>query len=267
MPDPEAREPETSIKRLRPTVIATGPRPPRLGCSAVFYSFRKHGNVPYKGVKKTHHRVISNSFATSKPRLSDEPPLPETIALTELDLMCRACLDSWNELTQVVSTTGHLLSSQPEAQAWMRWALVDRLLVLINRSDWVLVPTRGRDSEESYEFRLLVAERVRTLTGGLTLSQDDVAEVRNVVEHSDEYLLGFVQSNSGKRLGAIVIAAGQESKLPADSVPIRYLGPFTGECVVYRRHVNLRVLVDGVRELKLALPAKKLTMDPRISYG
>ena len=181
--------------------------------------------------------------------------------------MCRACLDSWNDLVQTVSTTGHLLSSQPEEQAWKRWASVDRLLGLINRIERVLVPTRGRDSEESYTFRLSVAEHIRTLTGGLTLSQNDVAEVRNVVEHSDEYLLEFVQSNSNKRLAAITIASRPESKRDTDCVPIRYLDPFSGECIVFGRRVNLRTLVDGIRELKLALPAKRLTMELQISDG
>ncbi len=181
--------------------------------------------------------------------------------------MCRACLDSWNDLIQTVSTTGHLLTSQPEPQAWNRWAPVDRLLGLVNRVERVLVPTRGKDSEESYRFRLTVAELLRTLTGGLTLSQNDVAEVRNVVEHSDEYLFEFVRSNHGKRLAAIVIVSSEDAKIDADMVPIRYLDPFSGVCIVFGRHVNLRTLVDGIRRLKLALPAKRLRMELQTPEG
>jgi len=179
--------------------------------------------------------------------------------------MCRACLDSWNDLIQTVSTTGHLLSSQPEEQSWNRWASVERLLGLVNRIERVLAPTRGWDSEESYSFRLSIAERLRTLTGGLTLSQDDVKEVRNVVEHSDEYLLDFVQSNSDKRLAAIAVASTEDARPEPDSVAIRYLDPFSGVCKVFGRQVNLRTLVEGIRRLKLALPAKPLTMEVRIA--
>ncbi|MGP8075732.1 MAG: hypothetical protein ACLP8Y_03210 [Thermoplasmata archaeon] len=123
------------------------------------------------------------------------------------------------------------------------------------------------DSDESYRFRVAVAEHLRTFTGGLTLAQSDVAEVRNVVEHSNEYLFGFVQSNPDKRLAAIVIASTQDEKLDPDCVPIRYLDPFSGLCIVFGRRVNLRALVDGIRELNLALPAKKLTMEVKIDNG
>ena len=88
-----------------------------------------------------------------------------------------------------------------------------------------------------------------------------------MVEHSDEYLFGFVQSNPGKRLAAIVITSTQDEKFDPDCVPIRYLNSFSGVCIVFGRRVNLRALVDGIRELKLALPAKKLTMELRIADG
>lgn len=175
--------------------------------------------------------------------------------------MCRASIDSWNGLIQTVSTTGHLLSSQPEVQAWRRWAHVDRLLGLVNRIDRVLVPTKGRDNEESYRFRVAVAERVKILTGGLMLSVDDVTEVRNVVEHSDEYLFDFVRSNQGKRLAAIVVASTEKDELEPDCAAIRYLDPFSGTCIVFGRRVNLRVLLSGIRELKLRLPLRELTME------
>jgi len=179
--------------------------------------------------------------------------------------MCRACLDSWNDLIQTVSTTGHLLSSQPEEQAWKRWTSVERLLGLVNRIERMLAPTRGRDSEESYSFRLSIAEQLRTLTGGLTLSQDDVKEVRNVVEHSDEYLLDFVKSNACKRLAAIAVASAEDARPEPDSVAIRFLDPFSGVCIVFGRQVNLRALMEGIRRLKFALPAKPLTMEVRIT--
>ncbi|MGP8073410.1 MAG: hypothetical protein ACLQD9_00500 [Thermoplasmata archaeon] len=129
----------------------------------------------------------------------------------------------------------------------------------------MIVPARGEDSKESHRFRVAFAESVRTWTGGLTLSRHDVTEVRNLVEHSDEYLFGFVQSNPTKRLAAIVIASTEDEKLDPDCAPIRYLDPFSGACIVFGRRVNLRVLVNGIRELKLALPAKKLTMELRIA--
>jgi hypothetical protein len=207
----------------------------------------------------------SNPLAASETRLPDRAPSPESIALTELDLMCRACLDSWNGLVQTVATTGHLLSSQPETQSWSRWAHVDRLLGLVNRIDRILTPPRGKDSAESYKFRMALADRLRTFTGGLTLSENDVAEVRNVVEHSDEYLLEFVQSNPDKRLAALVIATTEDAELDPHCAAIRYLDPFSGVCLVLGRRVNLRALVDRIRELKLALPAKKLTMEVRIA--
>jgi len=105
------------------------------------------------------------------------------------------------------------------------------------------------------------------LTGGLALSQNDIAEVRNVVEHSDEYLFDFVQSNADKRLAAIAIASTEDSRPEPDCVPIRYFDPFSGVCIVFGRQVNLRSLIDGIRVLKLALPAKPLTMELRIPDG
>jgi hypothetical protein len=180
----------------------------------------------------------------------------EKSLIEELDLECHWFLSARTEFIQAEVALGFAKGHDLQRLRFDEWRSVDQMLVHVERIDRIVHPRRGQDSLESYEVRLRVGKLLGELLGGDILKESELAKVRAIVEHSNEYVADFVLAHPGKRRAAIAVGPNVKEESPDMTVALRYYDTVSGVCTVYGKSVDLQQLERDVRKLKFVLPSQ-----------
>lgn len=180
----------------------------------------------------------------------------EKSLIEELDLECYWFLSARAEFIRAEVALGFAKGRDLHRLRFDEWRSVDQMLVHVERIDRIVHPRRGQDSSESYEVRLRVGKLLRELLGGDILNESELAKVRAIVEHSNEYVADFVLAHPGKRRAAIAVGPNVKEDTPESAIALRYYDTVSGLCTVYGKSVDLQQLERDVRKLKFVLPSQ-----------
>jgi hypothetical protein len=182
-------------------------------------------------------------------------PVLKEAAFAELAFEADRLLEAWNELRARVAKGDSVLAGNPIAESTARWDCADRMLTHAVRIDRILQPQKGQDSPESQKAREETAAELGKLVNLSLSHREKFRAARNSIEHSDERLPGFVDANPKKALGPFSVGPDADQGIKRNYVPLRALNTLTWDCTVIGDRVNLKELVDAVRDIKFHLPS------------
>lgn len=223
-----------------------------------------------EGLRPCRQRIemLGNEDRTNRgppPKLGDfsHASILQRMFLSELWFECFWFNQALGEMLKLRDEGDSAVEAEPIINNLRIWSYVDRMLTHVVRIDRLVNPRTGAREEDpkSLEWRKGFADWLRERVSSDLFIDRDTRKVRDVAEHSNEYLYAFLTRHLGQKIGPFGIGVDVSKTPEAGAAFIRVFDQTSGYCSVYGKGpMYLRSIHDKINDLIKQLP------DPRETF-